>query len=273
MKIMKKIPFHKIHGNGNDFILIDDRRGILKGKGLSGLAKQVCHRHRSVGADGLIVIVPSKKADFKWRFFNSDGSEAEMCGNGSRCAARFASIKKIAPKNMAFETLAGIIHAEVKKETVRVQLTGAADLRLNIAVSVAGGTRTGHFINTGVPHLVYLSDHLEGEDVQAVGKATRYHEIFQPAGTNANFIQIDGTHRLRIRTYERGVEGETLACGTGAVAAALIAAVLGKASSPVTVTTRGGDKLIVSFEQDGESFADLHLEGAAEVVCEGTLYL
>ena len=270
---MKKIPFYKIQGNGNDFILIDNRRGILKGKGLSGLAKTVCHRNRSVGADGLIVIVPSKKADFKWRFFNADGSEAEMCGNGSRCAARFAVLRKIAPKKMSFETMAGIIHAEVKKGTVRVQMTGAGGLRQNIAVSVAGGTRTGHFINTGVPHLVYLSDHLDGEDVQAVGSATRWHELFKPAGTNVNFVHIDGPHKLRIRTYERGVEGETLACGTGAVAAALIAASLGRAASPVTVTTRGGDRLIVAFTREGEEFIDLYLEGEATVVCEGTLYL
>ena len=270
---MKKIPFHKIHGNGNDFILIDDRRGILKGKGLSGIAKNVCHRNRSVGADGLIVIVPSKRADFKWRFFNSDGSEAAMCGNGSRCAARFALLKKIAAKNMTFETRAGIIHAEVKKDTVRVQLTGASGLRMNVAVPLAGHTRTGYFINTGVPHLVYLTDNLSGEDVQAVGRASRWHEVFKPAGTNVNFVQIDGPHKLRIRTYERGVEGETLACGTGAVAAALIAGALRKASSPVTVTTQGGDKLIVSFVQDGEEFTDLRLEGKAEVVCEGMLYL
>ncbi len=273
---MKKIPFHKIQGNGNDFILIDNRRGALKGRNLGSLAKQVCHRNLSVGADGLIVIVPpssKKKADFKWRFYNSDGSEAEMCGNGSRCAARFAVLKKIAPKKMAFETLAGIIHAEVKKDTVRVQLTGASDLRLNIAVPVAGGVRTGHFVNTGVPHLVYLSDHLGGEDVLAIGSATRWHDLFKPAGTNANFIQIDGPHTLRIRTYERGVEGETLACGTGAVAGALVAAALCKVSSPVTVITKGGDRLIVSFKQSGEEFTDLHLEGEATVVCEGTLYI
>jgi diaminopimelate epimerase len=268
---MKKIPFHKIHGNGNDFILIDDRRGVLKGRGLSPLAKQVCHRNRSVGADGLIVIVPSK-ADFKWRFFNSDGSEAEMCGNGSRCAARFAVLKKIAPKKMTFETLAGIIHAEVKKETVRVQLTGAFGLRMNVAVPIADHTRTGYFVNTGVPHRVYLSENLSGRTCRpwaAQADGTR----FSPAGTNVNFVQIDGPHKLRIRTYERGVEGETLACGTGAVAAALIAGALRKASSPVTVTTRGGDKLIVSFVQDGEYFTDLYLEGKAEVVCEGTLYI
>ncbi len=273
---MKKIPFHKIHGNGNDFILLDNRRGILKGRSLSGLAKQVCHRNRSVGADGLIVIVPPisrKAAHFKWRFFNSDGSEAEMCGNGSRCAAKFARLKGIAPAKMAFETLAGIIRAEVKNKTVRVQLTGATGMRLDLDVPLAGGIRAGHFINTGVPHLVYFSDHLEAEDVLAVGSATRRHDIFKPAGTNVDFVQVEGAHRLRIRTYERGVEGETLACGTGAVAAALIAAALGKAASPVMVLTKGGDRLIVSFTGTAGSFQDLNLEGAVTVVCEGHLYI
>jgi diaminopimelate epimerase len=226
-----------------------------------------------VGADGLIVIVRSKKADFKWRFFNSDGSEAEMCGNGSRCAARFATIRKIAPRKMSFETLAGIIRAEVKKDTVRVQLTGAADRRMNIPVSLNFGSRIGHFVNTGVPHVVYISNNLEVEDVQSIGSATRWHASFKPAGTNVNFIQIDGPHKLRIRTYERGVEGETLACGTGAVAAALIAASLERAKSPVTVITRGGDKLVVTFQRDGDGFTDLHLEGEVVVACEGMLYI
>ncbi|MDH4163258.1 MAG: diaminopimelate epimerase [Nitrospirota bacterium] len=273
---MKKIPFYKIHGNGNDFIVIDNRRNILKGIGLSGLAKKVCHRNRSVGADGLIVIVPPadrKTANFKWRFFNADGTEAEMCGNGSRCAALFAHLKKIAPRRMAFETLAGIIHAEVKKDSVRVQLTGASGLRMNVPVPLAGSTRMGYFINTGVPHLVYFSENLDSEDVQAVGSASRWHDVFKPAGTNVNFIQIDGPRRLRIRTYERGVEGETLACGTGSVAAALIAAALGKVKSPATVKTRGGDVLVVSFSRSGEDFSDLHLEGKVVIACEGMLHL
>ena len=270
---MRKIPFYKIQGNGNDFILIDNRKGILKGRSLRQLAVTVCRPHVSVGADGLIVIVPSRRADFKWRFFNSDGSEAEMCGNGSRCAARFAFIKKIAPKKMAFETLAGIIHAEVKRDTVKVQLTGASGLRRNIDVPLGNGTRTGHFINTGVPHLVYLSNDLAGEDVEGTGRSTRYHDLFKPAGTNVNFIQVLGPHRLRIRTYERGVEGETLACGTGAVAAALIAASLGSASSPVAIITRGGDQLTISFRRDGGEFKDIYLEGKTQVVCEGNLYV
>ena len=273
---MKKISFHKIEGNGNDFILIDNRRNVLKGRSLDDLARRVCHRNRSVGADGLIVIVPptsKKTAHFKWRFFNADGSEAEMCGNGSRCAARFAVLRRIAPKKMAFETQAGVIRAEVRKGTVKVQLTDASGLRLHVPVPLITGTRTGHFINTGVPHVVYVSRNLEGEDVLGVGKETRFHELFKPAGTNANFIQIAGPHELRIRTYERGVEGETLACGTGSVAGALVASALGLASSPVKVVTKGGDVLIVSFKRAGERFTDLHLEGEAVVVCEGTLFL
>jgi len=270
---MKKIPFTKMQGSGNDFILIDNRRGVLRGMNLKNSAVTVCDRHYSVGADGLIVIMPSRKADFKWRFFNADGSEAEMCGNGSRCAARFASIKKIAPKDMKFETLAGIIHAQVKPNTVKVQLTGASGLRMNITVPLESGLRMGHFINTGVPHLVYLSKDLNSEDVDRVGRTTRYHELFKPAGTNVNFIQIQGSRKLRIRTYERGVEGETLACGTGAVAAALIAGALGAVTSPAEVQTWSGEKLIVSFERLGEGFGNIHLEGAAQVICEGVVYV
>jgi diaminopimelate epimerase len=270
---MRKIPFYKMQGSGNDFILVDNRRNILKGKNLKDLAMNVCHRHYSVGADGLIVIVPSKKADFKWRFFNADGSEAEMCGNGSRCAARFALIKKIAKKNMAFETLAGVIHAQVKPNSVKVQLTDAAGLRMNIAVPLDSGIRMGHFIDTGVPHLVYLSKDIDIEDVDRVGRTTRYHDLFKPAGTNVNFIQIENRHKLHIRTYERGVEGETLACGTGSVAGALVAGALGAVFSPVEVHTFGGEKLTVSFERSAEEFTGIHLEGKAEVICEGLFYL
>ncbi len=270
---MKKIPFYKMQGSGNDFILIDNRGGILKGRNLKDLAISVCDRHYSVGADGLIVIVPSRKADFKWRFFNADGSEAEMCGNGSRCAARFAYLKKIAKKDMAFETLAGIIHARVKNEQVKVQLMDASGLRMNIAVPLDSGLRMGHFINTGVPHLVYLTKDLDSEDVERIGRTTRFHELFKPAGTNVNFIQIQGRRRIRIRTYERGVEGETLACGTGSVAAALVAGALGAVVSPVDVVTRGGEKLTVSFERSADGFSSIHLEGGAQIICEGSLYI
>jgi diaminopimelate epimerase len=270
---MKKIPFYKMQGSGNDFILIDNRRGALKGRNLKQLARTVCDRHYSVGADGLIMIVPSARADFKWRFLNADGSEAEMCGNGSRCAARFARLRKIAGRNLRFETRAGIIRAEVKTDAVKVQLTEAVGLRKDIKIPLAGGARSGHFVNTGVPHVVYFSNRLESEDVAGIGRETRNHRLFSPAGTNVNFVQVLGPHRIAIRTYERGVEGETLACGTGSVAGALIAASLGRVSSPVDVLTRSGEKLRISFRREGDSFADLHLEGGAEVICEGMLYI
>ncbi len=253
--------------------MIDDRRGILKGKNLKKLAITLCHRHYSVGADGIIVIVPSRKADFKWRFFNADGSEAEMCGNGARCAARFAYLKKIAKKNLTFETLSGIIRAEVRKNVVEVQLTSASGLRMNIAVPLDSGLRMGHYINTGVPHLVYLSKNLESEDVDRIGRTTRFHDLFKPAGTNVNFLQIRDRHTIRIRTYERGVEGETLACGTGSVAAALVAGALGAVVSPVDVLTWGGEKIVISFERTAEGFGNIHLAGTAEVICEGVVYI
>jgi len=272
MRYGKKIPFVKMQGSGNDFIIIDNRKGILKGKNLKNIAVSVCNRHYSVGADGLIVIVPSRTADFRWHFFNADGSVAEMCGNGSRCAARFAYIKKIAAKKMTFETLAGPIYAQVNKDRVTVKFTNAFGLRMNIAIPFEGGLRMGHFINTGVPHLVYLSKEIENEDVERIGRASRYHEIFKPAGTNVNFIQIVGPHKLRIRTYERGVEGETLACGTGAVAAALIAGSIGAVSTPVEIMTKSGEKLTVSYERNAAGFGDIHLNGEAQVICEGNLF-
>lgn len=273
---IKKIPFHKMQGSGNDFILIDNRKNILKGRDLSAFAKTVCDRHFSVGADGLIVLIPPSSkgvADFKWRFYNSDGSEAEMCGNGARCAARFAYIKKIAPRNMAFETLAGLIHAKVRGDRVDVQLTPPRDLRLNISVPLTAGPRTGHYINTGVPHIVYFSDDLDSEDVGSIGAETRWHELFKPAGANVNFVQVTGPDSLRIRTYERGVEAETLACGTGAVASAIISGLLGRVSPPVEVLPKSGERLIVAFKKNGTEVRDVHLEGEVKLICEGVLYV
>ena len=180
---------------------------------------------------------------------------------------------RLASMIVAFETLAGTIHAQVKNDRVNVQLNGASGQRMNIVVPLESGLRMGHFINTGVPHLVYLSKDIENEDVERIGRTTRYHELFKPAGTNVNFIQIQGPHMLRVRTYERGVEAETLACGTGSVAAALIAGAIGAVSSPVEVMTWGGEKLTVSFERTAEGFGDIRLEGEARVICEGKLFL
>jgi diaminopimelate epimerase len=268
---MAKIIFTKMQAEGNDFIIIDNRQRLLSKKGIRDFVTKVCRRRFSVGADGLILIEPSRKADFKWHYYNPDGGEVEMCGNGSRCAARFAYLNKIAPKRLSFETPAGIIKAEVKGERVKVELTKPKGLKLGLKISIDGIEYQGNFLNTGVPHVVYFSQEIEKIDVLGVGRKTRYHELFAPSGTNANFVRILGPHSLSLRTYERGVEGETLACGTGAVAAALIAGALGKVRSPASLKTRGGKTLKVYFKWDGKDFSSVFLEGEARFVYTGEL--
>jgi len=262
-----------MHGGGNDFVLIDHRARFIPEAEQPGFARRVCVRQMGVGADGLILIENSTQADFKWRFYNADGSEPEMCGNGGRCAARFAVLHGIAPEQLSFETLAGVIHAEVSGRRVRLALTEVGEVNLHTPIPLEDETLVGHFLRVGVPHVVVPVNDLELAPVTHWGRMIRFHSIFQPAGTNVNFIRFQGPHDLESRTYERGVEDETLACGTGAVAAALIAARLGKAASPVTVHTRGGEALTVYFQPQGEAFTDICLEGDALVVYQGELWL
>jgi diaminopimelate epimerase len=270
---MKKIPFWKMSGSGNDFILIDNRTGILSHDGIGPFIKKVSARGLSVGADGLILIEPSKKADFAWRYYNADGGEAEMCGNGSRCAARFAYLNGIVSSpRMRLETLVGIIDAEVRGERARVRMPPPSDLRLGLKLMLEGKEFLGHFLNTGVPHLVIPVDDVEAVDVIALGRAGRNHPLFAPKGTNVNFVSSGSRPSIKIRTYERGVEGETLACGTGAVAAALVLGAMGRLRSPVALMTRGGILLNVDFAWDGTSFTDVHLEGDARVVFVGEMW-
>ncbi|RLA89868.1 MAG: diaminopimelate epimerase [Deltaproteobacteria bacterium] len=269
---MAHIPFWKMHGSGNDFVLIDHRRPVVAEAERCGFVRAVCARKIGVGADGLIFIEPSAKVDFGWRFFNADGSEAEMCGNGGRCAARFALLNGIAREKLAFETLAGLIHAEVKGRQVKLEMGAPQDLKLNLTIPLPGQTWTGHFINTGVPHMVFMVPDLEAVPVVEVGRAIRYHSLFQPTGTNVNFFERRGPQEIALRTYERGVEDETLACGTGAVAAALIAAYLEDLSSPVIVRPWSGETLKVFFDRQDHGFAAVSLEGEALVVYQGELW-
>jgi diaminopimelate epimerase len=262
-----------MHGGGNDFILVDHRRGLIPEAEQPRFARRVCARQVGVGADGLILLEPGNQADFRWRFYNADGSEAEMCGNGGRCAARLAVMLGIAPEKLSFETLAGIMHAEVRDREVRLELTGIEDFRLYQEIPINGKSLTGHFLKVGVPHVVVPVPDLEQVPVTFWGKIVRFHPLFQPAGANVNFINFQGSQALEVRTYERGVEDETLACGTGAVAAALIAARLGHTVSPVAVNTRGGEILTVHFQLQGETFKDVFLEGEALVVCQGELWV
>ena len=271
---MQKIPFMKLAGTGNDFVLIDNRSGIVPvDESTREFVRLVCARGTGVGADGLILIENSDIASIKWHFYNADGSSAEMCGNGSRCAARFAWLKGITGRELTLETVAGIIPAEITTDrNVKVQLTRPHGLRHEIAVDIGDATFPASFINTGVPHCIYFVDDLDRADVFNRGRATRYHALFQPKGTNVNFIQVTGPRTIKIRTYERGVENETLACGTGSVAAALAAGSLGMVESPVFVETKSGGVLKVYFSMEDDTFGEVFLEGDTTVVCEGELW-
>lgn len=259
-------PFAKLAGSGNDFILVDNMGGRVDVEAFRGRIPKVCARARSVGADGIIFLEPSSLAHFRWRFFNSDGSEAEMCGNGGRCAARFAFEKGIAPREMIFETMAGVIKARVLEGgQVKVQLTTPRGWRWRERLSLDHGVIEYSFVNTGVPHVVVMVEDLGDVDVEDLGRKVRFHPYFSPAGTNVNFVQVLDEGRLALRTYERGVEAETLACGTGATAAALVYLGDGE-EGKVEVLTRGGETLVV--EKVGE---EVFLQGGTRWIYDGHL--
>jgi len=262
-------------GTGNDFIIIDHRQPFLVEADLPNFVRAVCRRKFSAGADGLILIEDSASADFSWKFFNGDGSVAEMCGNGARCAARYAHAKNIAPADMRFRTLAGEIEAKVIGEAVKIRMTPPTDILLEHVLDIGGIEKIIHSINTGVPHVILFMDDVSTAPVFEWGSVIRHHEFFQPAGTNVNFVQHTGESSLHVRTYERGVEAETMACGTGAVASAIIGGILGYVKPPVKVRTSGNEQLIIHFElpesKDHYRVAEVFLEGPAEFIYEGQL--
>lgn len=265
----KKIQFTKAVATGNDFVIIDNRSGEVTG--LPAIAKKLCDRKWTIGADGLLVIEPSRKADFKMRIFNSDGSEAEMCGNGSRCVALYAAAKRIAKPDMTIETIAGILKASVKGDVVKVKLTDPKDIKWNFCLMIGKCPYKLSFVNTGVPHVIHFVEDLDEVDVKNLGTHIRYHDEFSPEGANADFVKVVDKHNIKVRTYERGVEDETLACGTGAVASAVISAEVEKMSSPVTVQTRSGEKIRVYFDMIKGNFRNVYLEGRAKLVFDGEL--
>ena len=237
-----------MNGCGNDFILIDNRTARLA-MDPAVFCQSVCRRKRSVGADGLILIESSDAFDFQWQFYNADGSRAEMCGNGARCAARFAHHTGIAGEKMVFRTDAGPIEAQIYGDQVKIKMTPPFACRTEVAIDLSVGRRTVSSINTGVPHVVLETDRLAEEQIVPLGREIRHHACFAPAGTNVNFVQPDGDNRLQVRTYERGVEDETLACGTGCVAAALVTALRRRWSAPIPVVTRSGGILTIYFRK------------------------
>ncbi len=266
------VAFYKMQGSGNDFILMDNRELRLTAEQMQTWAKALCPRAFGIGADGLIFIdfpPADEQVDYRWHFYNADGSRAEMCGNGSRCVARLAFELGIAGTSQVFKTDAGPIKARVIEETgqIKVQLTKATDLELEVSISKENGeTMQVHFVNTGVPHTVLLTSNLSKIDVPGLGSSIRYNPKFAPAGTNVNFAQIEDSDHMSLRTYERGVENETYACGTGASASVFVAHALGKCSDHVSVTTSGGENLTVHLEN-----GDIFLQGDAMIVYTGSM--
>lgn len=267
------LGFTKMNGAGNDFVLIDDRAQKLRLE--REQIVRLCDRHRGVGADGAIFLVPctSGRATWAWHFYNNDGSAGEMCGNGARCFARFVQKCTGSSADFTFETEAGVVSARFDGELVTVNLTAPTNMRLSEELPLSVGPQTVHSINTGVPHAVLFVPDADKAMVQQLGPEIRRHSHFAPKGTNVNFVQVLGPNHIRVRTFERGVEGETLACGTGVTASALIASRIHHFSSPVKVQVQGGDTLQVTFAMNGAEFKDVRLTGPADFVFEGTIDL
>lgn len=286
---MVKVNFTKMVGAGNDFAVIDS--GL---KGLNALAKRLCDRKTGIGADGMLVLEKSKIADFRMRIFNANGSEAEMCGNGLRCAILYvktygrvsAQAHKGISKRFKVETKAGLYDGEITaKDRVKIKMEEPRDLKLDFPINVNGREIKANFINTGVPHTVVFVEGLDKINVDSIGSQIRYHDEFKPKGSNVNFVETIDNSNIKIRTYERGVEGETLACGTGSVASAIISRVKGEAPNhllrsgtghglrvKVNVHTKGG-VLKVEFDNIKNKIKNVYLEGEAKIVFQGGIYV
>jgi diaminopimelate epimerase len=267
------LEFTKMNGAGNDFVLIDNRS-----RSISLTTDQVvrlCDRHRGVGADGVILLIPPVlgKADWAWQFFNSDGSTGEMCGNGARCFGRYVQRLTGSARDVTFETEAGVILAQIEGDRVTINLTKPVGLKLSENIPLSTGIETVHSLNTGVPHAVFYVPDADKAPVMQLGPEVRRHPHFGPRGTNVNFVQVLSPGQIRVRTFERGVEGETLACGTGVTASALISARVHGFASPVRVRVQGGDQLEVGFVEVGDAFENVHLKGPADFVFDGRIQI
>ena len=279
------IEFAKMHGAGNDFVVVADPDGVFRGGDGERLARALCTPHTGLGSEGLLALAPEPGAkgsgtDFSMIFRNPDGSRVGMCGNGARCAAFFAFRRGWSGRRMQFRSDAGTIGAEIESvgpdgasAVVRVDATEVRDRRDAVSPACLPG-RVFAFLDTGVPHAVRFVDgateDFDALDVVAEGRAVRHAREFAPAGTNADFARVDGPAELSLRTYERGVEDETGACGTGAIAAAVAAAERGLVSLPCRVKVRGGDTLVVDAPRDGDGLCrSPTLSGPARLVCEG----
>ena len=273
---MKKLNFTKMAGAGNDFIMLDAPvNGDLK-----KLAAKACDRTSGIGADGIIVLDKSRKADYQMRIINADGSEAEMCGNGARClAAYIVHNRKPKKKLFSIDTLAGTILAEAKGEVANVRLSDPKDYRADIEIDVNRHPLHVSYIDTGVPHAIVYVDDLEMIDVYKLGQVIRQHSTFQPRGTNVDFVEQLSADLVDVRTFERGVENETRACGTGSVAAAIVTylkshpRIRNQKKAKMHVRTRSKEILEVTFDIINGRVTNVWLKGSAKFIARGEYFL
>ena len=261
-------------GAGNDFVVIDNRKGSIRNA--PELAQKLCDRRWGIGADGLLLVETSENADYRMMYYNADGSYGGMCGNGGRCIALYTESTGIAKRTQSFEALGHIYNAKVEMGTVKLAMKDPTELKLNIVLPVNLKRIKVHFIDTGSPHVVIPVQNIsrtmksvDNVDVESLGHAIRHHKKFQPDGTNVNFIERHDANSIKMRTYERGVEGETLACGTGSVASAILAALLWKMNPPITVLTRSNQDLLINFSAINGTIRDVTLTGPATVTFDG----
>ena len=275
---IEQIDFLKMSGAGNDFVVIDNRRGTVTEP--VAFARVVCDRRRGVGADGLLLLENSNRSDFQMKYYNADGTYGGMCGNGGRCISRFAYLKEIvASEEIKFDALDHVYRAQLIKDKVKLTMKNPSDIRLNEMLPMDGLNLISHYIDTGSPHCVIFLDQnkdirgtLRDLDVYGIGKTIRYHKSFSPNGTNVNFVERVDSNTIHIRTYERGVEAETLACGTGSIASAIMANQIGGVGAPVVVQTQGGESLQVDFQNRGMSvYEEVSLLGSAHVTFAGAI--
>ena len=273
---MKKIAFTKMNGAGNDFIIIT----AFPKLNAKSLTKKVCNRTDGIGADGLMILDKSKKANYKMRIINADGSEAEMCGNGARCmAAYILKTKKPKRKTFSMETKAGIILAEKKGKLISVRLNDPKNYTEDITIAVNNRPLRVSYIDTGVPHVVCFVDGLDQIKINVLGKEIRFSEKFQPRGTNVNFVEQINKNLVSVRTYERGVEAETRACGTGSVASAIVSLLKAspklnsKRNATIKVKTKSGEILSVCFDLNEDQITNVWLTGSAKFIADGNFYI
>jgi len=266
--MLSSLIFTKASGAGNDFVIVDNMDGKVS-LPAAALAPALCDRHFGIGADGLLVLEKSARADFLMQYYNADGSYGGMCGNGGRCAARYLFLRGLVPRTHRFEALDHVYEAWVEEKTVRLHMKDPVDLRAGLRLEIPEGIFTGTFVNTGAPHLVVFVEDVDRLKLGSIGPALRNHPAFGAPGTNVSFVAVQAPQVIALRTYERGVEAETLACGTGSIAAAVVSCLEKGVKPPVCVAVRSGEELHVSMKQEGGRPTEIMLEGSARMLFAG----